>query len=106
MYKSTFCSLKMGPKNCPQLIHGLKTDIRKSSGQIFIVTIAYLKENSKIKDVFQENSYQEIRKTFLGAPKWGVDLYTGSTYTRVNTVLQNIFKNTSKQKDIHSMATL
>ena len=76
----------MGPKNCPRLIHGLKTDIEKSSGQIFIVTIAYLKENSKIKDVFQENSYREIRKTFFWAPKWGVDLYTGSTYTRVNTV--------------------
>ena len=76
----------MGPKNCPRLIHGLTTDIKKSSGQIFIVTIAYLKENSEIKDVFQENSYRKIRKTFFLAPKWGVDLYTGSTYTPVNTV--------------------
>ena len=39
------------------------------------VTIAYLKEYSKIKD-FQENSYTEIRTNFL-APKWGVNLYTG-----------------------------
>ena len=36
--------------------------------------------------VFQGNSCPEIRKTYFWAPKWGVDLYTGSTYTRVNTV--------------------
>ena len=36
---------------------------------------------------FQENSYTEIRKTYFLAPKLGVDLYTGSTYTRVNTVV-------------------
>lgn len=29
---------------------------------------------------FQENSHPEITKT------WGVDLYTGSTYTQINTV--------------------
>ena len=40
-----------------------------------------------IRLVFQENSHPEIRKTYFLAPKWGVDLYTGSTYTRVNTVL-------------------
>ena len=79
----------MGPKNCPRLIHGLQADIKKSSGQIFIVTIAYLKEKAKIKDVFQENSYRKIRKTFFLAPQGGVDLYTGSTYTRVNTVVKS-----------------
>ena len=41
-----------------------------------------------IRLVFQENSHPEIRKTYFLAPKWGVDLYTGSTYTRVNTVSQ------------------
>ena len=47
----------------------------------------YLKGNSKIKEkFFQENSYTEIRKTYFLAPKLGVDFYTGSTYTRVNTV--------------------
>ena len=37
----------------------------------------YLEKNSKIKDknVFQENSYPEIRKTYNLAPKWGVNLY-------------------------------
>ena len=50
-------------------------------------TITYLKGNSKIKEkFFQENSYTEIRKTYVLAPKLGVDLYTGSTYTRINTV--------------------
>ena len=53
----------------------------------FHETIAYLKGNSKIKEkFFQENSYTEIRKTYFLAPKLGVDFYTGSTYTRVNTV--------------------
>ena len=40
---------------------------------MFSVTIAYLKENSKIK----ENSYPEIRKTYIWAAKWGIDFYTG-----------------------------
>ena len=52
VYKSTFYSLKTSPRNCPQLMHGSKTEIRKSSGQISCVTIAYVKENSKIKDKF------------------------------------------------------
>ena len=30
----------------------------------------------------------QIRKTYFLAPKLGVDLYTGSTYTRVNTVIK------------------
>ena len=38
------------------------------------------------REVSQENSYTEIRKTYFLAPKLGVDLYTGSTYIRVNTV--------------------
>ena len=45
-YKLTFYSLKISPKNHPRLKHGSKTEIKKSSGQIFHVTIAYLKENS------------------------------------------------------------
>ena len=38
------------------------------------------------RSFFEENSYTEIRKTYFLAPKLGVNLYTGSTYTRVNTV--------------------
>ena len=38
-YKSTFYSLKIGPKNRPRLIHGSKTEIKKSSGQICIIII-------------------------------------------------------------------
>ena len=95
MYKFTFYSLNIIPKNHPRLIHGSKTEIKKSSRQIFGVTVAYLKENSKIKSkFFKKNSYPEIRKTnFFGSKVGGrgrggggVDLYTGSTYTRVNTV--------------------
>ena len=58
VYKSTFHSLKIVQKNCPQLIHGSKTEIiRKSSGQIVHLTIAYLKESySKIKISFSRNS--------------------------------------------------
>ena len=52
MYKSTFYSLKIGPKSRPRLIHGSKTEIKRSSGQIFCVTIAYMKENSRIRDKF------------------------------------------------------
>ena len=55
----------------------------------------YLKGNSKIKEkFFKENSYTEIRKTYFLAPKLGVDLYMGSTYTRVNTVcvqMKNVY---------------
>ena len=55
VYKSTFYSLRNCPKNRPRLIHGSKTEIKKSSEQIFYVIIAYLKENSKIKDKFFKN---------------------------------------------------
>ena len=48
MYQLTFYSLKIGKKN--RLTHGSKSEIKNSSGQVFCVTIAYLKENSKIKD--------------------------------------------------------
>ena len=51
VYKSTLYRLKSSSKNCHLLIHGSKPEI-KNSGQIFRVTIAYLKENSKIKDKF------------------------------------------------------
>ena len=49
-------------------------------------TIAYLKGNSKIKEKLFKKILPQIRKTYVLAPKLGVDLYTGSTYTRVNTV--------------------
>ena len=39
------------------------------------------------REVFQENPYTEIRKTYFLASKLGVDLYTGSPYTRVNKVV-------------------
>ena len=32
VYKSTFYSLKICPKNRPRLIHGSKNEIKKSSG--------------------------------------------------------------------------
>ena len=54
MYKSTFYNLKIGPTNRSQLIHGSKTEIKKSSGQIF---------------VFQENSHPDVRKTHFLASK-------------------------------------
>ena len=69
-YKSTFYRVDL--KNCPRLIHGSKTEIKKNSGQIFGVIIVYLKENSKIKDKFSD---------FL-APKWGF------TYTQNRLVLR------------------
>ena len=34
VYKLTFYGVKIGPKNRPRLIHGSKTEIKKSSGQI------------------------------------------------------------------------
>ena len=72
MYNLTFHSLNIIPKNHPRLIHGSKTEIKKSPRQIFGVTIAYLKENSKIKNkFFKKNSYPEIRKTYFLPPKLG-----------------------------------
>ena len=67
--KSIFYSLKIGPKNGPWLIHGSKTEIKKSSGPISHVTIAYLKENSKIKDKFFKSILTQkcIMKTPSGA---------------------------------------
>ena len=80
MHKSTIYSSKNGPKNCPQLIlyMDLKTEVTKRSRQIFRVTIVYLKENSKIKKVFQEHFYPEKKnKLFFGLQNVRVDLYTG-----------------------------
>ena len=45
--RSATCNLHLGGN-----VLGSKTEIKKSSGQIFHATIAYLKENSKIKDKF------------------------------------------------------
>ena len=50
VYKSTLYSLKISPKNGPRLIHGSKTEIKKSSGQISIIIKNKLKENSETKD--------------------------------------------------------
>ena len=41
VYKSTFYSLKICPKNRPRLIHGSRTEIEKSSGQISIIIVSY-----------------------------------------------------------------
>ena len=68
VYKSTFFSLKNSPKKSPRLIHGSKTDVKKCSGQIFRVTMAYLKENSKVIDKFFEKILtQKTEKTFFGS---------------------------------------
>ena len=95
VYKSIFYSLKIGPKNRCGLIHGSKTEIKKSSGQISHVTIAYLKENSKIKDKFFKGILTRNKKNVFFGSKMGVDLYTGSTCTGVNTVLIIIINNFS-----------
>ena len=81
VYKLTFYSLKISPKNCPPLTHGSKTEIKKIQDK-------FLECNHSVPErkfydkryVFQENSYPEIRKTYYLASKWGVDLYTGLTY--------------------------
>ena len=41
VYKSTFYNLKISPKNRPRLIHGSKTEIKKSSGQLSIIIVSY-----------------------------------------------------------------
>ena len=41
VYKSTFYSLKICPKNRPRLIHGSKTEIKKSSGRISTIIVSY-----------------------------------------------------------------
>ena len=41
LYKATFYSLKTCPKNRPRLIHGSKTEIKKTSGQISIIIVLY-----------------------------------------------------------------
>ena len=82
VYKLTFYSLKVGPKITLDLYVGQKLRSKQSPGQIFRVTIAYLNENSKIKD-FQKNSHPEIRKNLFFGFKMGdqlihgIDLYMG-----------------------------
>ena len=51
-----------------------------------------------IRLVFQGNSCPEIMKTYFWAPKWGVDLYTGSTYTQVNMVSETLSFSTTTRK--------
>ena len=41
VYKSTFYNLKICPKNRPRLIHGSKTEKKKTSGQISIIIVSY-----------------------------------------------------------------
>ena len=41
VYKSTFYSLKICPKNRPRLIHGSEAEIKKSSGQISIIIVSH-----------------------------------------------------------------
>ena len=78
MYKLTFYSLKIGPKNRPRLIHGSKTKIKRSSGQFFFCNYSVSERKFQNKrEVFHENSYPEIRKNYFLVPKMGVDLYTG-----------------------------
>ena len=73
VYKSTFYSLKISPKNHPQLIHGSSTEIKKSSGQMFCLTIAYLEENYKIKDKFFKKilTQQNKKNLFFGSKTRG-----------------------------------
>jgi len=85
VYKLTFYSLKIGPKNSPWHIHGSKTEISKRSGQIFRVTIAYHKESSKIKDKFFEKilTPKSKKNLFFGSKMGGwliqrIDLYMGT----------------------------
>ena len=50
---------------------GTKTEIKKSSGQIFHVTIGYLKENSKIKDKFFKKFLLRNKKNLFFSFKMG-----------------------------------
>ena len=68
-------------------MHGSKTKIEKISGQIFRLTIEYLKENSKVRDFSGEILPRNKKNIYFLALKWRVDLYMGSTYTRVNTLV-------------------
>ena len=70
VHKLTFYSLKLDKKNALDLYMGQKTEITKSSGHIFCVTIVYLKENSRIKGkFFKKILTQKIRKTYFLPPK-------------------------------------
>ena len=71
VYKLTFYSLKIDQKNHCGLAHGSKTEIKKSSGQIFHVTIGYLKENSKIKDKFFKKFLLRNKKNLFFSSKMG-----------------------------------
>ena len=68
---------------------GEKLRSKKLRTNFFHVAIAYLKENSKIKDKFLKKiptqKWQKLFVTFL-TPKLGVDLYTASTYTRIRLI--------------------
>ena len=68
----TFYSLKIGPKNCRWLIHGSKTEIKKSSGQIFHVTIVCTwKEILWWKITFSRKFFPRNRKNLLIGSKIG-----------------------------------
>lgn len=84
MYKSTFYSLKICPKNRLDLYMGQKHRSQKKFGPNFQVTIVYLKGNSKLKTKFFKNILtQKSEKHFLAPNRGGggrlihgVDLYT------------------------------
>jgi len=76
VYKSTFYSLKKRSKKSPSTNAWVKNwGQKKVQDKVFRVTIAYLKENSKIKDKFFEKicTQKEEKKLFFGS-KMGVRL--------------------------------
>ena len=69
VYKSTFQSLKIGPKNRPRLIHGSKTDIKKCSGQISITIVSCVNKHPLLHgtsyDVFSQIDLSSSRQNAL-----------------------------------------
>ena len=69
VHKSTFYSLKIGQKNRPRLVHGSKTEIKKSSGQISITIASYVNKHPLLHgtsyDVFSQIDLSGSRQDAL-----------------------------------------
>ena len=85
---STFHILHISPKNCPWLIHGSKTEIKKGSAQIFFCVPE--KQNSKIKLMsFSRKFLPRYKKNLFfwlqngGRRIYGIDFYK---YSRLGLV--------------------
>ena len=90
VYKLTFYSLKIGPKNCPRLIHGSKTEIKKKFRTNFSRNHNVPGRKFQDKDTFFKKNFTTNKKISFGSKMGGRG---GSTYAQVLQYMGEFLSN-------------